>query len=216
MPAKSKAYTVWYAMVRRCTKPTHKDYPNYGGRGIAVCGRWLTFSNFLKDMGEPPPGLSLDRINNDGDYHPTNCRWATNLEQMRNKRNSLKVSWKGQILPLAEACALAGVALNLVKCRVYSLGWDIQRAFDTPVLILKSARPKVINAPRGTRTQQSSVNGIRKKPGRKPAELRPMCAAAGIPYHIFMARTKKLKWPVDLALSTPVGSIKRISKITKN
>lgn len=84
----TRVYEVWRAMLQRCYNPNHRAYANYGARGITVCERWHTFVNFLVDMGEPPPGLSIDRINNDGNYEPGNCRWATCSEQMRNRRPS--------------------------------------------------------------------------------------------------------------------------------
>ena len=86
----SPTYYIWAAMVARCTNPKNKDWRLYGGRGITVCERWLIFRNFLDDMGEKPDGLSIDRINNDGNYEPDNCRWATAVEQANNKRNSRK------------------------------------------------------------------------------------------------------------------------------
>ena len=73
-------------MRQRCSNPNNIGYSNYGGRGITVCERWQTFENFLADMGHPPRGKSLDRINVNGNYEPSNCRWATSFEQARNKR----------------------------------------------------------------------------------------------------------------------------------
>lgn len=81
-------YYVWAAMIQRCTNPKSGDWYLYGERGIAVCERWRKFENFLADMGEKPDGLSIDRIDNDGNYEPGNCRWATAIEQRHNRRDS--------------------------------------------------------------------------------------------------------------------------------
>lgn len=83
---KTKAYWVWSAMVQRCTNPKNPGYKNYGGRGIKIDPEWLQFENFFADMGEPPPGMSLDREDNDSVYSKNNCRWADRTTQSRNQR----------------------------------------------------------------------------------------------------------------------------------
>jgi hypothetical protein len=87
-------------MVRRCTNPSSADWVRYGGRGITVCSRWLRFEDFLADMGQCPDGLTLDRINNDGNYEPINCRWTTWEQQVRNRRSN-----RGELHPNAKLTA---------------------------------------------------------------------------------------------------------------
>lgn len=83
----SKTYRAWVHMKERCRNPNCISYPNYGARGISVCERWLdSFEHFLADMGESPRGLTLERVNNDGNYEPSNCTWATRMVQNNNKR----------------------------------------------------------------------------------------------------------------------------------
>lgn len=82
----TQEYWIWHSMKYRCQNPNHKNYKDYGGRGIRVCDAWQDFSNFYADMGNRPEGLTLDRINNDGNYEPENCKWSTQREQSMNTR----------------------------------------------------------------------------------------------------------------------------------
>lgn len=106
-------------MLARCVNPKNKDYPRYGGRGVKV--RYSGFEAFLVDMGQCPPDMSIDRKDNDGDYEPGNCRWATNAEQARNrggKRRSRLVVVDGRALCLADAAKLVGLPIKTIHNRL--------------------------------------------------------------------------------------------------
>lgn len=132
--AHTKIYDVWNSMRLRCTKPSQSCYPNYGGRGIKVCERWMnSFENFFADMGSTyQEGLSLDRIDVDGDYTPENCRWSTWEEQMRNTRKNKLFTINGATKNLSAWIEETEVKSSTVRQRYYAYGWDIEKALFTP------------------------------------------------------------------------------------
>ncbi len=117
-------YTTWGQMIQRCTNPKSKEYPRYGARGIKVCERWRKFENFLADMGLKPAGLSLERVNNDGDYEPDNCKWATPLEQSRNRSNVIQFTHKGKTQNLTDWARESGIPKSTLH-RWYKQGRDL-------------------------------------------------------------------------------------------
>lgn len=129
----SKIYHIWNSMIRRCTNPKHKYYSDYGGRGIKVCDRWLKFENFLEDMGEAPPGLTLDRIKNKKGYYKENCRWATWRQQQRNRRDNRPITHNGKTQLLIEWAEETGIDRKTIAARIDRYGWSTERALTTPV-----------------------------------------------------------------------------------
>lgn len=123
-------YKVWSGLFDRCHNPKNKDYANYGGRGITVCDRWRLFENFLADMGPRPttPGKwSIDRINNDGNYEPGNCRWTVTRVQCRNMRTNRIIDHNGRRLTMAGWADLLGVHQDTLYDR-FRNGWAVDRA----------------------------------------------------------------------------------------
>ena len=124
----SRVFRIWQGMKVRCGNPNFSDYASYGGRGIKVCDRWRgSFENFLADMGEPPIGTSIDRINNDGHYEPGNCRWAKNETQQRNKRANRFLTYDGKTLCQKDWSDLTGIPESTIAYRV-KVGWPLDRA----------------------------------------------------------------------------------------
>jgi hypothetical protein len=119
-------------MLSRCDLPTTPGYKYYGGRGIKVCDRWRRYENFLSDMGARPPDTSLDRIDNDGNYEPSNCRWATRKQQRRNNRANHAITFNGETLTLAEWAEKAGMPRQRLRTRIVRDGWAIEKAITTP------------------------------------------------------------------------------------
>lgn len=128
-----KEYGVWAEMIKRCTNPNYKRYKDYGGRGISVCDRWRKFENFYADMGDRPKGTSIDRIDNDGNYNPNNCRWATNKEQCRNQRSNVMLTFQGRTLCLSDWAVVVGIGRTTIRNRLSTLNWSVEKALTTPV-----------------------------------------------------------------------------------
>lgn len=109
----------WAYMHRRCGSPSGDSWNRYGGRGITVCPRWDDFMAFLEDMGERPPGLTLDRIDSDGHYEPGNCRWVDRTGQARNRKGSVYIEHDGRRLPLVEWAEIHGLPAATVRARYF-------------------------------------------------------------------------------------------------
>lgn len=130
----SPTYHSWAGMVARCTNPRHTAAAHYSRNGVRVCERWLTFSNFLTDMGEKPSGMSLDRFpDHKGNYEPGNCRWATPTEQSRNKANNRIMTLNGVSKTMAEWCDDLGMNRGTLSHRIHRAGWSDEKALTTPV-----------------------------------------------------------------------------------
>lgn len=126
-------YMTWVRMRRRCQNSESDDYSNYGGRGISVCDRWEIFSNFLEDMGKrPSKHHSIDRINNNGNYTPDNCRWATIKQQNRNKRTTRELTIERKTLGLGEWAEISGINLETIRSRL-NRGWSSETAVFGPL-----------------------------------------------------------------------------------
>lgn len=127
------SYSSWEHMLDRCYNEKHTHYKHYGGRGIVVCDRWReSFDAFVDDMGERPEGLTLDRIDNERGYEPSNCRWATYQEQNRNKTNGTELTFQGESLSVTEWAEKLDISRQVIFGRL-SVGWTVERALTTPV-----------------------------------------------------------------------------------
>lgn len=189
-------YGAWADMKTRCLNPRHKWFKEYGGRGITVCERWLAFDGFIADMGKRPgKGYSLDRINNDGNYEPGNCRWATAREQMLNRRRTARILIEGKEISLVEAADIAGVCANVMRWRVKH--WPAERWLSRP-REFSSVSPRLIE-----------FNGVR-------LSMKEWAARIGITSEGLAYRLKAM--PLEKALACVVyqpGSGRRRADLVK-
>ncbi len=183
---KPAEYHVWMAMLYRCYGTKGSSYPDYGGRGIRVCYRWRrSFANFLKDMGPRPSRRhSIDRFpNQNGNYEPGNCRWATITQQTRNTRRNNLLTHDGKTLCLAEWSEITGINQGTLRSR-RRLGWDAKRiltTFDDP------------------REIAVTLHG-------KTQSVRAWCKELDLPYGRIKQRINKLHWTPERALTAPRAS----------
>lgn len=138
---RTKLWSVWQGMLNRCRNPKVPAFVNYGGRGITVCDRWLVFQNFAEDMGNPPLGMLLDRVDNSIGYTPDNCRWATRTEQNRNRRNLRMLTVDGQTKCIGEWSELTGLEIRTIIQRL-KIGWPVRDAVMTPLVTHRRGVPK--------------------------------------------------------------------------
>ena len=130
----SRTYVSWQRMLSRCSNPDDPKWPRYGGRGVVVCERWNSFDKFLADMDERPIGTTLDRYpDQDGNYEPGNCRWATDAEQQNNRGDNRRITVDGMTHTLGEWAYFSGKKSSTIRARIDRLGWTPKRALLDPV-----------------------------------------------------------------------------------
>ncbi len=137
-----REYRIWCDMRNRCNNPNNKRYHRYGARGINICERWNVFANFLSDMGKCPVGMTIDRINNDSNYEPANCKWSTYHEQHTNMSRNRMLTLNGETMCLADWGRRLGMDGDRIGARIDADGWSIERALTTPLRALKTRKPR--------------------------------------------------------------------------
>jgi hypothetical protein len=129
----SKEIKSYDGMKSRCYNPNCSEYNNYGARGIKVCDRWHSFENFYEDMGDCPPGMTLDRKDNNGDYGPDNCKWSTLEEQCNNRRSNYLITYGGKTQTMSQWAREVGIKPGTLRARLHMNNWSEERALTTPV-----------------------------------------------------------------------------------
>lgn len=181
--AGTSTYITWSGMLGRCSNPQSDRYVYYGGRGIKVCERWHRFDLFLQDMGErPSKAHSLDRIDNNGDYEPGNCRWASKRTQSRNRRSNVVVEYQGLSMCLMDWAERLGMDFQTLRQRIQRYNWPIEKAFNAPI-----------------RPREHIVTS-----GDKSLTLREWSSITGIGENVLYDRIFCEHWPIEKALSFPV------------
>jgi hypothetical protein len=128
----TRVYRIWCGMRQRCQNPNSPVWEYYGGRGINVCDRWDRFENFLADMGNPANNLTIERIDVNGNYEPSNCRWATYIEQGKNKRNNVILEFDGRRQTVSDWARELGMSPQALNHRLKA-GWSVEEALTKPI-----------------------------------------------------------------------------------
>lgn len=129
----TKSYRSWHRMRQRCNNPKCRDYRWYGAKGIKICERWDDYLKFVEDMGEPPsPKHTIDRIDSTKDYYKENCRWVTQLEQVRNCSSNIWITYKGRKQILSEWAREYNFSRTMLENRLKKFGDDLDKVFTTP------------------------------------------------------------------------------------
>jgi hypothetical protein len=130
--SRKRSYGIWLNMLARCENPAHKSFRVYAGQGITVCEEWHDYEVFIRDMGEPPDGFTLDRVNNSLGYSASNCRWATPRQQAQNRRDNVLHTLNGVTLCVAEWARRAGMRPSTLQIRLRN-GWPFEVAISKPL-----------------------------------------------------------------------------------
>lgn len=180
--SKTREYRTWASIRQRCQNPNNPAYSYYGGRGIGLCDKWQTFESFYADVGNIPPGMTLDRIDNDRGYEPSNIRFATRQEQSANRRSVKLITIDDTTKTATEWVKDGLISRGTFNNRLYGLGWSRQDALTTPV-----------------RADGITYDGITQSIGQ-------WSVTTGISKRTLKARIHEMGWPIDRALTTPVKS----------
>ncbi len=125
-------YYSWVNMRKRCEQIENLKYPQYGGRGISICEAWKSFDSFLASMGEKPRGMTIERINVNGNYEPSNCKWASAKDQANNKTNNRLITWNGETKTESQWADKLNIPYGTLRMRLHR-GWLLEKAFTQPI-----------------------------------------------------------------------------------
>lgn len=200
----------WMNMIGRCYDPEHKQFRNYGGRGISVCAEWHSFEGFLLGLPDGWFGRAeMDRIDNDGNYEPSNVRWATKKQNCANRRTARLITANGETRSLTEWAESTGIDCRTISDRIDTQGWSAEKAVSTPVLSDPAARmahaksfrkpPKMVGHREWRKNRPKRQDRTFSHDGRQMT-LRQLSAECGVPLKLLRKRICERGWTVDRAI----------------